>query len=144
MCNLSLKYQIRKLGDTKYQTGKYQIGKYLASFAWTSVAQLAEVSKPGIARERWPGRLFHSSESAFELLGGLSSLERSSETSLASLETGKSHRAKLTRGGSGTKQARNIMGSKQRGRFMKCNEIGEKLNCFGGLEVFFIYLKEAL
>ena len=52
VCNLSLKYQIRKLGDTKYQTGKYQIGKYLASFAWTSVAQLAEVSKPGIARER--------------------------------------------------------------------------------------------
>ena len=41
-----------KLGDTKYQAGKYQIGKYLASFAWTSVAQLAEVSKPGIARER--------------------------------------------------------------------------------------------
>ena len=89
----------------KYQTGKYQTGKYLASFAWTSVAQLAEVSKPGIAseRKRWPGRLFPSSESAFELLGGLSSLERSSETSLASLETGRSHRAKLTRGGSGTK-----------------------------------------
>ena len=41
-----------KLKDTKYQAGKYQIGKYLASFAWTSVAQLAEVSKPGIARER--------------------------------------------------------------------------------------------
>ena len=52
LCNLSSKNQIRKLGDTKYQTGKYQIGKYLASFAWTSVAQLAEVSKPGIARER--------------------------------------------------------------------------------------------
>ena len=110
-----------KLGDTKYQTGKYQIGKYLASFAWTSVAQLAEVSKPGIARERWPGRLFHSSESAFELLGGLSSLDRSSETSLASLETGKSHRAKLTRGGSGTMVQKHGQQAKRQVHEMKWN-----------------------
>ena len=135
MCNLSLKYQIRKLGDTKYQTGKYQIGKYLASFAWTSVAQLAEVSKPGIARER-------DGQGDFSTARNLPSSSWAGSQASTGARRPRwlrwrpaSRTAPNSLGGAAAPWCRN-MGSRQRGRFMKCNEIREKLNCFGGLEVF--------
>ena len=121
LCNLSSKNQIRKLGDTKYQTGKYQIGKYLASFAWTSVAQLAEVSKPGIARERER----EMARATFPQLGiclralGRALKPRTELGDLVGFVGDRQVAPRQTHSGGQRHQGRN-MGSRQRGRFMKC------------------------